>query len=240
MMALASSTLSKSHNQMDQKVDPALEVEEGVQYGSKSNRKTRILSAHNLRKTSAIRIMVDVVVEAVEVEVVDRDGEEMGIVAEAGVVDIMMMVVTVAVEEAMEATITITEGEEATAVVVVISHGETGRTMTVVTQVTEAAVVVVTIEDAVAAILAPQETQWPTSNVSKNPDNPTDSRMMAFEGLIHLAEVDSGDEAFSGEGDGFVQVSSPLKIVYFYCYLFLRELLNLLNQPQQQKHSLPH
>ena len=240
MMALASSTHSKSHKTMDQKVDPVLEVVEVVQCGSRSNRKTRILSAHNLRKTSAIKIMEDVAVEAVEVVVVDREGEEMGIVAEAGGVDIMMMVVTAAVEEAKEATITITEGEEATAVVVVISHGETGRTMTVETQVIEAAVVVVTIEDAVAAILVPLETQWLTNNVSKNPDNPTDSRMMAFEGLIYLAKVDSGEKAFSGEGDGFVQVSSPLKVVYFYCYLFLRELLNLLNQPQQQKHSLPH
>ena len=239
MVVQASLTHSRSQQVMDRKVE-VIEVVVVAKCGNKPNRKTRILSAHNLRRTSAIRIMVDVVVEAVEVEVVDRDGEEMGIVAEAGVVDIMMMVVTAAVEEAKEATITITEGEEAMAVVVVISHGETGRTMTVETQVTEAAVVVVTIEDAVAAILAPQETQWPTSNVSKNPDNPTDSRMMAFEGLIYLAKVDSGEKAFSGEGDGFVQVSSPLKVVYFYCYLFLRELLNLLNQPQQQKHSLPH
>ena len=239
MVALASSTHSRSQQLMDRKVDPVLEVVEVAQCGSKPNRKTRIHSAHNLRKTSATRIMEDVAAEAVEEEVVDKDGEGMASVAEAGVVDIMMMVVTAAVEEKVVATITITEGEEATVEVVEISHGEIGRTMTVETQATEAAVVV-TIGDAVVDILEPLETLWPTNSVNKNPDNPTDNMMKDFEVTIGRAEDDSGDEAFSVEGEGFVQVSGPLKVVYFYCYLFLRELLNLLNHLQQQKHSLPH
>ena len=239
MVALASSTHSRSQQLMDRKVDSVLEVVEVAQCGSKPNRKTRILSAHNLRKTSATRIMEDVAAEAVEEEVVDKDGEGMASVAEAGVVDIMMMVVTAAVEEKVVATITITEGEEATVEVVEISHGEIGRTTTVETQATEAAVVV-TIGDAVVDILEPLETLWPTNSVNKNPDNPTDNMMKDFEVTIGRAEDDSGDEAFSVEGEGFVQVSGPLKVVYFYCYLFLRELLNLLNHLQQQKHSLPH
>ena len=180
MVAQASSIHSRSQQLMDRKVDPVLEVVEVVQCGSKFNRKTRILSAHNLRKTSAIRIMVDVAAEAVEEEVVDKDGEAMANVAEAGVVDIMMMVVTAAVEEKAVATITITEGEEATVEVVVISHGETGRTTTVATQDIEAAVVV-TIGDAVVDILVPLETRWPTNSANKNPDNPTDNMMMVFE-----------------------------------------------------------
>lgn len=183
MVALASSTHSRSQQLMDRKVDPVLEVVEVVQCGSKPNRKTRILSAHNLRKTSATRIMEDVAAEAVEEEVVDKDGEGMASVAEAGVVDIMMMVVTAAVEEKVVATITITEGEEATVEVVEISHGEIGRTTTVETQATEVAVVV-TIGDAVVDILEPLEILWPTNSANKNPDNPTDNMMKDFEEVL--------------------------------------------------------
>ena len=238
MMARAVSlTHSRSQRIMDRKVDLVLEAVEVVKCGSKPNRKTRILSAHNLRKTSAIRIMVDVAAEAVEEEVVDKIGEEMEIVAEAGVVDIMMMVVIAVVGEAVEATITITEEVATVVVAEEISPGEIRKTMTVATQVIEAVEVVVTIEGAVVAILVLLETQWLTNSVSKNQEA-TDRRMMTtFEGPFDLIEDDYGDEAFSGEGEGFVQMSSPLKVVYFYCYLFLRELLNLLNHLQQQKHS---
>ena len=198
MMVQASSTHSRSQQVVDRKVEEVIEVVVVAKCGNKPNRKTQILSAHNLRKTSAIRIMVDVAAEAVEEEVVDRDGEEMETVAEAGVVVIMMMVVTVGVEEVVEATITITEGEVATVVVVEISHGEMGRMTMVETQVTEVAEVVVTIEDVVEAIHEPLEILWPTNNVSKNPGNPTDSRMMFdVECPFDRTEVDSGDEAFS-------------------------------------------
>ena len=223
MMAGASLTRSRSRRITELRVDPVFEVVAVAKCGNRPNRKIRILSAHNLRKTSAIRIMVDVAAVAVEVEVVVRVGEVMVTVAEDEGVDIMMMAVTAAVEEAVEATMVVTEEVAATVVVVEeISHGEMGRTTTVTTQIgeEEVEVVVVTIEDAVVAILAPLETLWPTSNVSKNPENPaSDSRrMISVEGPFDRTEDVSGDEAFSGEGDGFVQVSSPLKS---YIYLLL-------------------
>ena len=224
MMAGASLTRSRSRRITELRVDPVFEVVAVAKCGNRPNRKIRILSAHNLRKTSAIRIMVGVAAVAVEVEVVVRVGEVMVTVAEDEGVDIMMMAVTAAaVEEAVEATMVVTEEVAATVVVVEeISHGEMGRTTTVTTQIgeEEVEVVVVTIEDAVVAILAPLETLWPTSNVSKNPENPaSDSRrMISVEGPFDRTEDVSGDEAFSGEGDGFVQVSSPLKS---YIYLLL-------------------